>query len=380
MTTPSQINALHNKAMELAGRAFHADLHGEYAAAESLFREAFDAERQAALLLVDDTSAEPTRSVLLRSAATLAVDCHEYREAERLVALGLSGNPPTEIGDELRDLLEKVYFSRHLSLRGLELDPGEFQMSLTGGAIGFGVAESGQFLRRADITEKLLIRTVERLRGLPFRETGGPNKETLEGFEIFYSTPRAASFAFTIRLGRPVRQGLLPGFIGPKEVVDELLACMAFFSAEEVTALQGQIQSEPYFNNFTALTRKLSPDGRKVTTVGFTSIRGEEAKQVALSKPAGKVWHGQVDEERRVELTGTIKSADETTKRKTHPVFGVEDDQGRTHSVTVLPGILQDIVKPYWGERVRVVAARERRSRLQLIDIERVEPGEGQEP
>src|SRR5258708_5237963 len=134
MTSPGQVNALHNKAMELAGRAFHADLHGDYPSAESLFREAFDLERQAALLLVDDQTAEPTRSILLRSAATLAVDCREFREAERLVAVGLAGNPPSEIGEELRDLLETVYFSRHLSLRGLELDPGEFQVSLTGGA------------------------------------------------------------------------------------------------------------------------------------------------------------------------------------------------------------------------------------------------------
>jgi len=119
MSSASEINALHSQAMDAAGRAFHADIHGDYAIAETLFQEAFELERRAAMLLVD-TQTEPTRSVLLRSAASLALDCHEFREAERLIAIGLAGNPPVPISDELRDLLETVYFSRHLSLRGLD--------------------------------------------------------------------------------------------------------------------------------------------------------------------------------------------------------------------------------------------------------------------
>jgi hypothetical protein len=34
------------------------------------------------------------------------------REAERLIAVALSGDPPDEIAEELRDLLEQVYFDR----------------------------------------------------------------------------------------------------------------------------------------------------------------------------------------------------------------------------------------------------------------------------
>jgi len=378
MTKATQVNALHNRAMELAGRAFHADVHGDYSTAETLFRDAFEEERQAALLLADDTDAEPTRSVLLRSAATLAVDCREFREAERLVALGLSGSPPAELCEELRDVLETVYFSRHLSLKGLQLDPLEFQMSLTGGAIGFGVAESTQFLRRAETLEKLLVRTAERLRGLPFRESGSPNRNALQGFEVFYSTPRAASFAITIRLGRPQRQLFLPfdDFKGPNDVVEEFLQCVKHFNAEETDALHERIEGEAYFNNFTGLAKKLSPDGAKVRTVGFTSARGEETTEVALTHPAGPVWRGQADERRSVELVGMIRSADETSKRGSHPVFGIEDDEGKTQNVTVRPGHLQDIVKPLWGERVRVVAVRRRGSRLEMIDLEAIEAGE----
>ena len=42
------------------------------------------------------------------SAASLALECGDYREAERLIAVALSGEPPDEIAEELRDLLDEV--------------------------------------------------------------------------------------------------------------------------------------------------------------------------------------------------------------------------------------------------------------------------------
>ena len=60
-------------------------------------------------MVAPDLGAEPSRSVLHRSAASLAEQCGEFREAERLIAVALSGNPPEEIAEELRDLLQQVY-------------------------------------------------------------------------------------------------------------------------------------------------------------------------------------------------------------------------------------------------------------------------------
>lgn len=372
MSSPGESNALHGQAMDAAGRAFHADIHGDYATAETLFREAFELERRAAMQLVD-TQTEPTRSILLRSAASLALDCREFREAERLVAVGLSGDPPAPISDELRDLLETVYFSRHLDLRGLELDPGEFQMLIAGASVGFGMIESGQFLRRAEIVDKMLIRTAERLRGLPFREVGSPNREALHGFEVFFSTARAASYALSIRLGRPQRQKILPGFAGPADVLDDFLTCMDDFNAERTDALRQRVQTDAYFNNFTALAKKLAPDGKKIKTVGFTSVRGGETRQVALSRPAGIVWRPTSGGAGNVILIGRVRSADERSGHR--HVFGVEEDNGVTHKVAVQPGLLQDIVKPYWGERVKVIAHR-KGNRMELDEIESDEPDE----
>ena len=99
------MNELHQQAMELAEQAFAARRQSDTATARSLAYRAYQLEQQAAIL----SQTEPTRSVLHRSAATLALDCGEYREAERLVAAALAGNPPEPIANELREVLDAVY-------------------------------------------------------------------------------------------------------------------------------------------------------------------------------------------------------------------------------------------------------------------------------
>lgn len=104
----SHINNLHEKAMELSDNAFIARRRGDKQLSLELSRRAFELECEAAYALKDDKSAEPTRSILFRSAASLAIDCSEYRTAENLVAMALEADPPEEIAEELRALLEKM--------------------------------------------------------------------------------------------------------------------------------------------------------------------------------------------------------------------------------------------------------------------------------
>ena len=99
---------LHRKGMLLAQDAHVAQFRGDEAAALHLFSAAFDLERAAALDLTDALDKEPTRSVLFRSAASLAMNCGRFEEGEAMIALGLSGNPPRDIADELRDVAKKI--------------------------------------------------------------------------------------------------------------------------------------------------------------------------------------------------------------------------------------------------------------------------------
>ena len=102
------INELHHKAMALADEASYAKRGGELEVAQSKYLEAFEFEKAAAMLLVNEYSQEPTRSVLFRSAACLMLNLpyptnDHFRQSERMVAFGLSGNPPEEIAEELRE-------------------------------------------------------------------------------------------------------------------------------------------------------------------------------------------------------------------------------------------------------------------------------------
>ena len=107
------VETLHREAMALVDQAVLARQSGDSARVLEIAREAFKKERAAADLVADQLELEPTRAVLHRSAATLAVECGELRDAERLIGRALAGNPPQDIADELRDLLlEEIYSQR----------------------------------------------------------------------------------------------------------------------------------------------------------------------------------------------------------------------------------------------------------------------------
>ena len=79
------VEILHREAMELVDQAVLARQQGNTEAVVTLSRAAFTKERAAADLVADQFDLEPTRSVLHRSAAALAIECSELRDAERLI-------------------------------------------------------------------------------------------------------------------------------------------------------------------------------------------------------------------------------------------------------------------------------------------------------
>jgi len=104
----SDAGDLHERAMETADQADAAKRAHHVDEAKALFRQACALESEAAESLMDKYEAEPTRSVLFRSAASLAIEAGQSAHAAYLVARGLEGTPPEEIREELRDLLETL--------------------------------------------------------------------------------------------------------------------------------------------------------------------------------------------------------------------------------------------------------------------------------
>lgn len=373
-----EVTRLHRTAMDSAEAAFVAQRQGDFKRADELHREAFEKERQAANEVVNRVDLEPTRSVLHRSAASLALICKETREAERLIARALSGDPPTEIADELRDLLEEVLFDRHLELRGAVLQPGEFQLSLAGSVVGLGVAPSEQVLPRVRAVETLMHRTADRCGGHDFRKRGDRGQK----MTLHLSVPRAASFAITLRFGTG-QQLSLPGMKNfPMMVTEDLLDCLDLLANQDMRALRDKISDEAYFRNFVALARTIAPDGKKITLVGLTAFNRNRERKVALKTPRDKISAVDTEDQalgtgQRIEVRGTLLEAD--ARNETKGCIRLVSSDGKTHKVSGPHGRVRDIVKPMFGREV-VVAGVRKKGEIALEDINLAESDASEMP
>src|SRR5438874_13578204 len=94
--------------MGLYEQALLAARDGDRSRSLRLFRGALKLESAAADSVADDHSLEPTRSVLHRSAASIALQMFDTNTARRYVEAGLKGKPPEEIREELHTLSEQI--------------------------------------------------------------------------------------------------------------------------------------------------------------------------------------------------------------------------------------------------------------------------------
>jgi len=96
MDIEKEASESHGKAMDLAEQA------------HVLTIRSFHLESAAANLLKNKYKLELTRSVLYRSAATLALSLGYISQVKYLVDEGLKGNPPKDIKKELNELLKQI--------------------------------------------------------------------------------------------------------------------------------------------------------------------------------------------------------------------------------------------------------------------------------
>ena len=103
----SAMNDFHHQAIDYAVRGFMEQMQGDAETASCHFEQALQFELAAIAELTEPI--EPTHSVLHRSAGWMAYHCGQYRKAEQLAAFALAQEPPPEIANELRELLQQVY-------------------------------------------------------------------------------------------------------------------------------------------------------------------------------------------------------------------------------------------------------------------------------
>lgn len=346
------LKTLHRSAMEHVDLADAARRMGQIELELEQLKKALELEQAAAHMLFFLIEVEPTRSVLYRSAASLAMRIGETRLAEQLIARGLGGQPPMEIAEELRDLYEQVSFDRHLSLRGLTLQPGEFQLSLSGPSVGAGVAPSDAAYERVMTMQKMLYRTAERKSGRTFRATGRPSTEIKDLYETYISVPRVASFAVTVRLG--TKKDL---FSTQEDVIQDVISNLSRVQKNDLDGLNEAIPDSPYFNNFIALAAELAPDGENISLVGLSTNTNKVAltqeKSHIVHEAAARIKRDQPQENHSeaIEIFGTIEFVD---GRGQDDMVRLKTSEGSTWKVIVPQGLMDDVVAPNWRKRVRV--------------------------
>lgn len=104
----TSVRSYHDDAMRAAQMAMAALQQGKQEEHQKLIQRAMQLETNAANLVPDEKAAEPTRSILYRSAASFAYQAGDYAEAERLVFKGLAGYPPALIKEQLLEVQQMI--------------------------------------------------------------------------------------------------------------------------------------------------------------------------------------------------------------------------------------------------------------------------------
>ena len=299
-----------------------------------------------------------------------------------MFALGLAGNPPDEIANELRDLYEDINFFRHLELKDTELDSSEFLLSFSGNEVGFGTINSREFLNRYEAIEKLTYRTAERKLKIAYRSGSKIADNIKHLFEPFFSVPKAASFAVVIKLGKQTNQTeMFDDKNIQEEVIDEIFECVELVNRADYVGLKAKINDENYYENFVSLTKVLAPDGDRIRQTGFTIIRNGKQKGVALQRKqetfkeeiikirANKNEIESQHVEDFIKLTGTLKIAN--AKLNTIQIVAPKGDEPFKHNIKVSEG-LSDVVKMYFDEVVEVGLVKKDSKTYELKEIDKV--------
>lgn len=361
------IEKLHSDAMDFAEEGFIAQRKGDNEKAIGFFQKALNLEQTAAEQLPLNMQSEPTRSILFRSAASLAYNANDYDLAERLIANGLAGFPPKDIKEELRNLLEDVTFMHHLKSKGSILDKNEWRLTIAGDAVKYGGTSADYLMTRVDRVSSIFYRTIERMLKLPYRASGGVDKNIKNRYGLFINTFSPGSFAVSFQIGTPDPQRSLPGFeekqsIEPNFVVDEIMNCFEMFETDDPQVLKNHIADENYFENFVGLAKEIAPDGKNIKLVGFTSIRDGIDRPVALRKKRKEIRESisEIDsqniESKKVAFIycGVLMHANTPRNRKYGTVKLIERDTNNKIDLKVFVSIMKDVVQPYYEENVIV--------------------------
>ncbi len=367
--------ALHEQAMALYSKAQIAKIEGRISEWEASLREAFNLEKRAAILLNDRLEAEPTRSMLFSSAASLAVQLKLFREAEKLAALGLAGDAPEDIAVELREMLEDINFKQHLSLSKVQLSPSEMQLSIAqGNSVSSGVALWDDVAQRINAFVMILYKTIDRTAKRPF---GDRRKPEVMGqkFPLYIQPGYSHSYSVVLRFGEVGNQSSLFDEFGIDKSIDESLACLELIDSGADDELAARIDDPDYFKDFVSWAKRLAPDGDKIRGLGITVLRKGEEKaypmrrireEISLIKVQNQPTNN-MDASGQAQIVRYEGVLDAAFASKNRIKIKTKGSKSHSISIDVADGFI-DIVRDNFGKEV-IVECEFQNKNNKLLDI-----------
>lgn len=350
----STVRELHNQAMLLAQQSQIARIEGQDPTlAIKLAKDAFRYESEAALLVPNTREAEPTRSILYRSAASLAFQAELFTDAQRFVMQGLSGFPPPRERAELEILYERIRFSLYLETNRLTVG-ASFQIVLRGNGVDYGRVPFDEFQTRTNATIDLMNRTTERKARRVYRKGGSINVQ-LRPFVPLITPQPAGSFVMAVELAQPEYEQFQETFLFTlDEIVDDVLTNIKLVYQDEREQLRERIPEEAYYRNFIAGAKRIAPDGKIISHVGLSDKNIDVPvtklqRDIPLIAPSENIPNVTQDTSQFISIKGIL---DVANGRGTS-FIGLTAEDGKTYDIEIAEG-LDDLVRTYFKQTVTI--------------------------
>jgi hypothetical protein len=286
---------LHDEAMALVDKAREVERTGDKNGSTVLLREAYRLEREAAGSLDAIADSEPTRTVLFRSAASLAFQAEDYQEACNLAFDGLTGNSPEEHTTELLEIASDAKFRSQLISQNFRVSTAQVTVILRGPRVSIGLAPARQTASILGRVEALLRMRVDSL----FRDKiGAAGMEWPVGnakqFDVFMRPLAAEEFAVSFQLGIHEQLSLF-GTASPGDRI------LGDFMRDLQKVISGHAVGAE-LEKFSAAVGKLEPDGKEVTSIEITSVVSGKLISVRIPPKKGPMMAGGEDGQKIVSL------------------------------------------------------------------------------
>ena len=365
---------LHREASELANRARIAQFNGDETAYLRLTVKAFEKESESAKLLRQDPS-HRMFAILHRSAATLAYRCGEHESAEELIIEGMRQARNVDMREDLYNLLDKVRLAMRYGQHTNELEGEELVMTLQGVEPNLGLIDPSLLSKRILKFSTLVRNTIGSINSYTFRNRRKVDRD----YRVLATLPSFGSY----RIGMTVTHigpDRFPGFSYFDGVRLKVLENLRLLKGGEIARLQSDLKDDGYVQNLVGLAKELAPDGNAITAVGieariegqrqsmlFDSTR-DELNEMVLPLDVESVPDEYKITDDRDTVIGVLQHADATKD-----LVKLLTDDGKWWHIVVPEGLAEDVVKPYFGDRVQVegrhmIKAKKTR-RLYLHDI-----------